>query len=267
MTVLPPGTRLAVGRARVVRELRASAPLLAAVRAPVPARAPWLTAVVNSLAAGPTGGLPVAVVVEDPPHEVPVASALLHVRRGPRTTVRLLGSAAPVLPGGRPAGRLPVRDPAGAERLAEAIVALLAARRGRWRLDLDGLPLGDPTAAALATRLPTAVLGNERSTRLVDDFDPALRSRDARDVELALPTLLAGEARPRARAFLRAVTRLHAAIGEVEVAQAQDGAVLLTLVDGADRWPSRRVPAEAARTEMGAPLVRLTADGWGARDL
>ena len=46
---------------------------------------------------------------------------------------------------------------------------------------------------------------------------------------------------PRARAFLRATARLHAAIGQVELAVVADGdtlrAGLLTLVDGADRWP------------------------------
>jgi hypothetical protein len=38
-------TRVTVGRARVVREVRVAAPLMAALRAPVTARVPWLTAV------------------------------------------------------------------------------------------------------------------------------------------------------------------------------------------------------------------------------
>ena len=59
-------TRIAVGRARVAREVRAAAPLMADLRAPVTARGPWLTAVLNAGAARRGGGRPVAVVVGPP---------------------------------------------------------------------------------------------------------------------------------------------------------------------------------------------------------
>jgi hypothetical protein len=55
--------------------------------------------------------------------------------------------------------------------------------------------------------------------------------------------------------FVRAAARLHAAIGQLEVAAA-DGHVLLTLVDGDDRWPWWT--SGDAVTGMGAPLVSLT---------
>src|SRR5687767_3005628 len=80
--------------------------------------------------------------------------------------------------------------------------------RRPWSLELAGLPLGDPTSRLLAARLPTSVLGNVRSVRLVDELDdlgatPALRSRDPRVLERWLPALLTA-ADPRVRAFLRA---------------------------------------------------------------
>ena len=54
-------TRVAVGRARVVREIRAAAPLMAALRAPVAARGPWLTAVLNASGTARFSGRPVYV--------------------------------------------------------------------------------------------------------------------------------------------------------------------------------------------------------------
>jgi hypothetical protein len=172
-----------------------------------------------------------------------------------------------VLPGGRPTARLLARDARRADLLAEALTGWLAARRGAWRIELAGLPLGDPTAAALAARLPTAVLGNARSARLVDDLVGAVRCRDPRDVERLLPGLLEREPDLRRRTFVRAVTRLHAALGQVEVARTPDGDGLLTLVDGGDRWPWWQTPGARVRTEMGAPLVGLTASGRSARGI
>jgi hypothetical protein len=258
-------TRIAVGRAPVVREIRAAAPLMAALRAPVTARGPWLTAVLNTDRR--IGTRPVAVVVEPHRQGRPEAVALLALRRrGPRTDVTLLGADAAPLPGGRPPARLLARDEGAAELLADGILGLLAGIRGPCALRLTGLPLGDPTARALAERLPTAVLANSRSQRLVDDLDavgPVERSREPRALERVLPTLLARAPGRRAGPFLRTAARVHAAIGQLEVAvvPGDDGprAVLLTLVDGADRWPWHGFCDGAGlRTEMGSPLVGLT---------
>ena len=264
---LPAGARVRAvsGRARVVRELRAAGPLARRLRAPLTARAPWLTAVLAVLAAGPSLARPVAVVVDDPREEAPAAAAFLVVdRRGPRTGISLLGAAAGPLPGGRPAGRLLARDEPAAEALAAGISALPARCRGPWVLDLAGLPLGDPTAAALAARLPTATLRTERSRLLVDELPADGRSTDPRVVDRVLTGLLAQEPDRRRRRFIRVAARLHAAIGAVEVSAASDGG-LLTLVDGVDRWPWWASPGAGVRTGMGAPGVRLTAAGWSGR--
>jgi hypothetical protein len=258
-------TRIAAGRARVVREVRAAAPLMAALRVPVTARGPWLTAVLN--AGGRIGSRPVAVVVEPHRQGRPEGVALLALRRrGLRTEVTALGADAVPQPGGRPPARLFARDEASAELLADGVLGLLYGLRGPWTLRLTGLPLGDPTARALAERLPTALLGNSRSQRLVDELDavgPVERSRDPRMLERQLPTLLARAPDRPARQFLRTAARVHAAIGQLEVAvvRGDDGprAVLLTLVDGADRWPWHGFCEGAGlRTEMGSPLVGLT---------
>jgi hypothetical protein len=272
-------TRVAVGRARVVREVRAAAPLMAALAAPVTARGPWLTAVLNDGAAHRPRARPVAVVVEPHREGRPDGVAFLSLRRrGLVTVVSVLGAGTAPLPGGRPASRLLARDDETAARLAGGLHDLLGTLRGPWTLRLTGLPLGDPTVRELAARLPTAVQGNVRSSRLVDELDgrhgqagELTRSRDPRTLDRWLPALLAREADPRARAFLRAAGRLHVAIGQVELAVLADGdtlrAGLLTLVDGADRWPWWGTSdVGGLRTEMGAPLVGLTVPvrGWPA---
>ena len=271
-------TRVALGRARVVPEIRAAAHLMAALRAPVTARGPWLTVVLNARAAARPRARPVAVVVDGHRPGRPEAVAFLSVeRRGLTVVVSMLGGGAEPLPGGRPPARLLARDEEAASRLADGVTGLLGTLRRPWTLELAGLPLGDPTSRLLAARLPTSVLGNVRSTRLVDELDdvalpgwaPVVRSRDPGVLERWLPAFLAA-ADPRDRSFLRATARLHAAIGEVELAVVADGdtlrAGLLTLVDGADRWPWWGTGA-GLRTEMGAPLVGLTAParGWPAR--
>jgi hypothetical protein len=271
-------TRVAVGRARVVREIRAAAPLMAAVRAPIPARGPWLTAALNSRAwtgaPVPVGRRPVAVVVQPDLQERPVAAAFLTLhRRGPATTVRMLGQEALPRPDGRPPARLLARDDGAADLLAGGILQLLGSVRGPWRLCLAGLPLGDPTLRALAAELPGSVLANTRSRRLVDDLDaidgprPG-RSGDPRVLERWLPALLDREPSRDARRFLRVSARLHAAIGQIEVAIVADGdrprAALLTLVEGGDRWPWYGwSDVGGLYQEMGAPLVGFTARGGG----
>jgi hypothetical protein len=251
---------------------------MAAVRAPIPARGPWLTAVLNSRAWAaapvPVGRRPVAVVVQPSLQERPVAAAFLTLhRRGPATTVRMLGQEALPRPDGRPPARLLARDDGAAGLLAAGILQLLRSLRGPWRLFLAGLPLGDPTLPVLAAALPGSVLANVRSRRLVDDLDaregpPTERSRDPRVLELWLPALLDREPSRDAQRFLRASARLHAAIGQVEVAVVPDGdrarAALLTLVEGGDRWPwCGWSDAGGLTTEMGAPLVTFTARGGG----
>jgi hypothetical protein len=262
-------TRVTAGRARVVREVRAAAPLMADLAAPVTARGPWLTAVLNDQAAHRRPGVrPAAVVVEAHRQGRPDAVAFLTLRRrGWATEVTLLGQSVGPIPPGLPSARLLARAPALAEMLAGGICDLLASLRGPWHLRLTGLPLGDPTARALAARQPDGVIGNERSARLVDGLDDAgavVRSRDPRELERWLPQLLAHEDDGRTRGFLRSAARLHAAIGQVELAVVPQGDVLraglLTLVVGTDRWPWWGwTDIGGLGAEMGAPVVSLAA--------
>jgi hypothetical protein len=241
--------------------------LAAALGAPLTARGPWLTAVLNDQAVHRRRGRPVAVVVETHPQGRPEGLALLSLRRrGLRTVVTMLGDDVP-LPGGRPPARLPASDDDVAARLAAGILDLLGSLRGPWALELSGLPLGDPVARSLAAGLPTATLGNVRTLRLVDELDQgAERSRDPRVLDRWLPALLAREPDRRARTFLRSAARLHAAIDRLEVALVADGdrlhAGLLTLVDGDDRWPWWGTgEAGGPATARGFPAVSLTATG------
>jgi hypothetical protein len=263
-------TRIAVGRARVVREVRAAAPLMAALRAPVTARGPWLTAVLNAGAAHRFSGRPVAVVVEAHRQGRPDAVAFLLLRHsGPATVVTMLGEGT--APPGSPPARLLARDEEMAGLLAGGIADLLHSLRRPRRLRLAGLPLGDPTARELAARFPDGVIATARTTGLVDDLDDvgtATRSRDPRVLDRWLPALTARETDRRAREFLRASARLHAAIGQVELAVVGDGAgggqapraALLTLVDGADRrpWWGFRDGAPLP-TALGSPAVSVSA--------
>jgi hypothetical protein len=258
-------TRVVHGRARVLREVRAAAPLMAALRAPLPAQGLWLTAVLNADAASGGRVEPVAVVVETGGRTEAVAFLALR-RRGLRTVVTLLGDRPGPVPPGRPARRLLARA-AAADLLGAGIEELLLSPRLPATVHLAGLPLGDPTVRALVPRLPTAVVGTARTLRLVDDLDDVgapVRSRDPRSLEAALPGLLAREPDPHARRFLRSAGRLHAAIGALEVA-VLPGAALLTLVDGADRWPWWGFSdVGGLRTERGSPAVSLDvpARGW-----
>jgi hypothetical protein len=261
--------RLVRGRAAVARELRAAGPLLAALRAPVTARGPWLTTALAVTAAHRlTGGHPVAVVVDGT--RGPAGLAALVLRGGARVTVTLLGDGLPVPPGAGPA-RLPARDAAAADELAAGVLELLDGLRRPWTLRLGGLPMGDPTLRAIGRARPEAAFANVRSARLVDELDgagPVRRSRDPRELERLLPGLLAREPDRRARTFLRAAARLHAALGRLEVAVVAEGdrvrAGLLTLLDGADRRPWWGVSdVGGLATEPGAPVAGLTLRGGG----
>jgi hypothetical protein len=90
------------------------------------------------------------------------------------------------------------------------------------------------------------------------------RSRDPRVLDRWLPALLAREPDARAREFLQASARLHAAIGQLELAVIATGrqpcAALLTLVDGAVRHPWWGFgDGGPLRTQLGSPAVSLTA--------
>ncbi len=260
-------TRIAVGRAAVVREARAAAPLMADLRAPVTARGPWLTAVLNAGVARRGAGRPVAVVVGPHAEGRPDAVAFLSLRRrGPFTLVAVLGDGGGPVPAGRPPSRLLARDPEAADLLAAGICDLLGTVRGPRTLRLTGLPLGDPTARALAARLPDGLLANTRSTASVDALDATgevLRSRDPRELDRWLPALLPRVADAGNRVFLRVAARLHAAIGQLELAvlpgRRGPEAALLTLVDGTDRLPWWGwTDVGGLDTAMGSPVVSLT---------
>jgi hypothetical protein len=245
-----------------VREIRAAAPLMAQLRAPLTARGPWLTAVLNAGAARRFSGRPVAVVVETQAGGPPDAAAfLLMRRRGPLAVVTMLGDG--LAPPGAPGARLLARDDVAAGLLAGGIHDLLCSLRRPRQLRLAGLPLGDPTARQLKARLEDGVIATSRTSELLDDLDergPVVRSRDSRVLERWLPEVGSG----RAAAFVRASARLHAAIGQVELAVVADGqrprAALLTLVDGADRRPWWGfADTGPLHTVPGSPAVSLTA--------
>jgi hypothetical protein len=251
--------RIVVGRAPVVREVRAAEPLAERLRAPLTARSPWLTAVLGT----PSAGRPVAVVVGADPQRPPRAAAFLRLRRrGVRTTVTLLGSGIGPVPGGRPHARLLAVDDNAAALLADAVADLLGGLRGTWSLHLAGLPLGDPTARRLAARFRGGALATSRTERPVDDLgdDGVLRTREPRELERWLPALLERAGGRRERAFLRAAARVHAAAGRLELAVAPrpegEPRALLTLLDGEDRWPWWGT--EPLPVEMGTPAATLT---------
>jgi hypothetical protein len=237
----------------------------------VSAAGPWLTAALNVGAAHRFSGRPVAVVVEAHQQGRPDAVAFLLLRRrGPVTTVTMLGTES--APPGAPAARLLARDEEVAGLLAAGVADLLSSLRRPRVLRLAALPLGDPTARRLAARLPDGLLATERTQAVVDDLDdvgPTLRSRDPQVLERWLPGLMRRAPDPRAREFLRAAARLHAAIGQLEIAVVPDGdeprATLLTLVDGARRRPWWGFGDDGPlRTALGSPAVSLTAParGW-----
>ncbi|WP_369253441.1 hypothetical protein [Geodermatophilus amargosae] len=267
-------TRTVLGRARVAAEVRAAVPLARDLAAPVTAAAPWLTAVLSVQAARPRPRLlPAAVAVGPRGSGRPDALALLALATaGPVVTATLLGDGVP-LPGGRPPGRLLARDDDAAERLAAGVLDLLAGLYRPWRLRLAGLPLGDPVVREMARLRPDARVATSRSRLLVDRLDdaasgPVLRSREPRAIDRVLPDLLAAEPDARARDLVRAAARLHAALGQVEVATVRVGgrlrAGLLTLVDGADRLPWwGRSEVGGLDTVRGAPLVGVTVSGRG----
>jgi len=275
-------TRVTHGRAQVVREIRDAAALMADLAAPVPARSPWLTAALNVQSARPfarvrpaavvaqRAGLPAAAPQERPGIDGVVLLSLR--RRGLATSLTLLGAGPDVgpLPEGRPAARLYARDDDVARQLAAGVVDLLQGLRGPWTLRLAGLPLGDPTLRHLSAALLDSSTATTRSRRLVDELDTVAdvrRSRDPAELERALPAVLASVAEPQ-RVFVRAAARLHAAIGQLEVAvvpsSAGPAAVLLTLLDtgpgGEDRWPWLGASdVGGLRRELGSPTAELTA--------
>ncbi|WP_369139981.1 hypothetical protein [Modestobacter versicolor] len=271
-------TRVADGRADVVREIAAAAPLMADLSAPVTARGPWLTAALNASATGRLSRVrPRAVVVEQGPPGRPDGLALLAFRRrAVGTSVTLLGADAGPLPEGRPQNRLHARDDDIAARLAAGVADLLGALRGPWTMRLSGLPLGDPTLRHLAALLPDSSLATARSRRLVDELDTVgavARSREPAELDRRLPAVL-DRVPSSGRALLRTAARLHAANGRLEVAVVPGAggpaAVLLTLVDphpgGEDRWPWwGSTDVGGLRRELGSPGVTLTVSAGLAR--
>ena len=268
-------TRVVEGRARVVREIRAAGPLLSELAVPTTARGPWLAAALHAAPPPARRARHRAVVVEAHRHGRPAGLALLtsrsRLRRGrPVTVVRLLGDDGVPGPPGSAPRRLPAADPEVAGLLAEGITDLLAGVRGRWQLDLSGLPLGDPVLAALGARLGTgAVFRTSRSRSLVDTLGTgALRSTDPALLEGRLPVFLDHRPAGARRADLRALARVHAAVGQLEHAVVLAGGVptagLLTLLDGPVRRPWWGFGPDGGSDDApGQPWVSLTASGQG----
>ncbi|KQS58062.1 hypothetical protein ASG36_16125 [Geodermatophilus sp. Leaf369] len=258
-------TRVTAGRAGLVREIRATAPLT--VRGPVTARGPWLTTAAQASSARLHG-----VLVESHQQGRPRGAALLSSRRrGPVTTVRLLGDGDLPDPAGAPPRRLPVVDHGAAEELADGVVGLLESLPGRWSLRLTGLPLGDPALSALARRLGTgAHFRTERARTLVDrldDLGAVHRSQDPVDLERWLPAFL--DRRPPGVGLgpVRAAARVHAGLGGLEHAVVVRGgravAGLLTLVGDGPRRPWWGwTETGGLDSGPGQPSVSLTAASW-----
>jgi hypothetical protein len=267
--------RLAEGRAQVVREIRAAAPLISGTAAPTTARGPWLTA---ALHAAPTPAPRVrhrAVVVEHHRQGRPAGLALLSsrtvLRRGrPTTVLRLLGDGGPPVPPGPAPRRLPVADDAVADLLAEGIAGVLASTRGPWELVLTGLPMGDPVLRALAGRLGTGSgFRTARVQALVDHLDglgPVTRSTDPAGLERWLPLFLEHRPAGARRADLRATARVHAVAGVLEhavvLSAGQPVAGVLTLLEGPDRRPWWGFGGAGPVTVPGPPHVSLRAASW-----
>ena len=263
-------TRVAVGRARVVREVRAAAPLMAALRAPVPARGPWLTAVLDAGAARPARGAGrspssssrtgragrrrVAFLAAAPPRAR---------RRRSRCSGRHRAAAARAAAG--PAARR--ATPRAAELLADGDRSTCSpALRGPWTLRLAGLPLGDPTLAALAR--PAADGGRRqrpqhagwstsstgcrrrraahpRPRACVDRWLPAPAGRRARPARPAVPARRRAAARRDRPAGARGRPRRAAGCGRAAHPGRRRRPLALV-------GPPR---TRGLRTEMGAPLV------------
>jgi hypothetical protein len=269
-------TRVAEGRSRVVREIRAAAPLLAGQGTPTTARGPWLAAALHAAPAPAPRVRHRAVVVEAHRQGRPAGAALLSSRPALRdgrrvvTLHRLLGDGGTPGPPGTAPRRLPAADPAVAELLADGVADLLARTRGPWELSLTGLPMGDPVLAALGARLGTgATFRTTRSRALVDALDetgPVHRSTDPVVLERWLPVFLAHRPTGSRRADVRALARVHAAAGVLEhaVVPGADGARagLLTLLDGGVRRPWFGFGA-GLRDAPGQPWVSLAADSRG----
>ncbi|MCO7219981.1 hypothetical protein [Klenkia sp. PcliD-1-E] len=268
-------TRVARGRAEVVREIRAAAPLLAGPATPTTARGPWLAAALHAAPVPVPRVRHRAVVVDAHQQGRPDGAALLSsapvLHRGRRVTVhRLLGDGGPPGPPGVAPRRLPAADADAAALLADGVVDMVLGTRGPWQLELTGLPLGDPVLAAVGARLGTgAVFRTTRSRALVDGLDdvgPVRRSTDPGELERWLPAFLAHRPARSRLADVRTLIRVHAAAGVLEhaVVPAGDGARagLLTLLDGAARRPWFGF-GPGLHDAPGQPWVSLVADSRG----
>ena len=205
------------------------------------ARGPWLTAVLNAGAAHRFSGRPGrrrgGGTPAGPPRRrgVPASAPPRAGDRGHAARRR----AAPVPAGARRSGCSPgTRTWPACSRPASTTC---------WGRCAGPASSGWPVSRSVTRRRGSLGPAPGRRHRhrphpaLVDDLDdlgPVARSRDPRVLERWLPILTAREPDRRARDFLRAAARLHAAIGQLELAVvAERRAALLTLVDGAQRWP------------------------------
>lgn len=132
--------------------------LHAATRAPVTARRTWLASWIHCHPFYE----PVALLAENGGREL--AGAALLARRKQRMVTEFVAVGA----GLSDQVRLPARNAEAAELLARAVVDLVRASDGPWRLTLRHLPPDDPVATRIAAALPCAEL-------CVGDASPTLR--------------------------------------------------------------------------------------------
>lgn len=150
-----------------MQAIAAAGALLGSCEAPVCARPPWLGAWGATHA--PAWRPHVISVLDD--QEPAGLAALALRRRGPLTDVVMLGH------GLSDYALLAAADRRAATSLAGGMIGFLTRLPGPWRMRLDQLPAGDPTALMVAAALPCSqVVAGTTTLRFTPPADPELRT-------------------------------------------------------------------------------------------